>query len=401
MQFHYQTRDVTGHVLNGDVFAGDERQAIAKLRGMGLTLISIEQAEASSFLNWKPFERRVSKSEIVYLTGQLAIMLDSGVPLATALNGLSEQSPNPKLCEIISDIASAVEGGDNFSTALARHPKQFDRTYVNLMRASEASGTMPLMLERLAEMTRAEMETRQKVVGALMYPAAMLFACIASSVFLLTYVFPKLKPMFASRSLDLPTPTLVVMTISDSLIDYWYLYSAGAALAIGLVIFGKRQQWGRRMLDACVVRLPVVGSMLRKVSISRSLRTLATTVNADVPMLDALKLSGRVSNNIWYEEAWTSVADEVMSGRQIHQALDGNSLFPATLLQMIAAGESTGKLGPVLNKVSDYYDREVHQSIKTTTSMIEPLMVLIMGALIGTIALAMLLPIFKLSGHVG
>jgi len=180
-----------------------------------------------------------------------------------------------------------------------------------------------------------------------------------------------------------------------------------ARFILGLIVFttgflyARRQRWGRVALDWSWLHLPILGSVIRKVTISRSLRTLATTINAGVPMLEALQLSGGVANNIFYEETWNRVADQVTSGKQIYEALEGNRLFPSTLLQMISSGESTGKLGQVLNKVSDYYDREVATSIKSATSMIEPIMVAVMGGVIGTIALAMLLPIFTLSSHVG
>jgi type IV pilus assembly protein PilC len=248
---------------------------------------------------------------------------------------------------------------------------------------------------------QTERETRQKVVGAMIYPAAMLLMCVGTCVFLLTYVFPKLTPMFVSRQLDLPTPTKVLMFLSDAMTGRWYLFVAAAIAFVGFFLYARKQPWGRQALDWMWLRIPILGPMLRKVVLARTLRTLATTVNAGVPMLESLRLAGNVADNVWYERAWIQVAEQVTGGRQIHQALEGHPLFPPTLLQMIGSGEATGRLGQVLGRVSDAFDREVANAIKAATSMIEPLMVFVMGGVIGTIALAMLLPIFKLSGSVG
>jgi type IV pilus assembly protein PilC len=228
----------------------------------------------------------------------------------------------------------------------------------------------------------------------------MLVMCVGVSIFLLTYVFPKLTPMFAAKKMDVPKPTLIMMALSGALTNYWYLFVIGGLLLGGFLIYVRRQPWGRRAFDWLWMHLPILGPLVQKVALSRSLRTLASTINAGVPMLEALELSAGVANNHFYEQCWRNVGDQVMSGRQIHEALEGNKLIPATLQQMIASGEATGKLGQILNKVSDYFDREVANAVKSATSMIEPLMVAVMGTAIGTIALAMLLPIFKLSsGH--
>ncbi|MBA3311869.1 MAG: type II secretion system F family protein [Planctomycetaceae bacterium] len=207
--------------------------------------------------------------------------------------------------------------------------------------------------------------------------------------------------MFSARKIELPLPTKLLMFVSGALTDYWYAFIAAAVLLAAFFLYGRTQLWGRRALDWLWIRLPILGPMLKKVALSRSLRTLAATVNAGVPMLESLRLAGNVANNVWFEEAWADAAEQVTGGRQIHQSLEGHPLFPPTLLQMIGSGEATGRLGQVLTRVSDAFDREVANAIKAATSMIEPIMVFVMGGVIGTIALAMLLPIFKLSSHVG
>ncbi|MEX0718008.1 MAG: type II secretion system F family protein [Planctomycetaceae bacterium] len=402
MHFAYQARDSGGRIRDGEIAAADTDEAARLLRRDGLYLLSLKEkaADAAAGIELALFGRRVSRSDVIYFTNQLAIMVDAGVPLAEGLEGLARQTENPRFKRILSEVRTAVESGDDLSTALARFPGQFDSTYVNLVKASEVSGTLAPMLDRISTQARADLETRSKVKGALMYPGVMLLMCVSVSVFLLAYVFPKLTPMFESRSLELPGPTAFMMALSNGMIHGWYWFILGAVAVVGGFLWARKQRWGRIALDWFWIHVPIIGPLLRKVAISRSIRTLATTINAGVPVLEAMRLGSAVSGNVFYERVWEQAAERVTAGKQIHEALEGCELFPATLLQMIASGETTGKLGAVLDKVSDYFDSEVSNTVKTTTSLLEPIMVFAMGGIIGTIALAMLLPIFKLStGH--
>lgn len=399
MQFVYQARDATGKVKSGEVAAATQAEATKQLRQEGLYLLSIdEQSSAKAPSTGVTIRKRIKRSEIMYITHQLAVLTDSGVPLADTLASLSEQASNPALADVLQRIHGHVEGGEDLSVALARYPRYFDNTYVNLIKASEASGTLAHMLDRIAVQMRAELETRQRVTGALLYPASMMVMCVGVCVFLLIYVFPKLTPMFATKQMAVPTPTKVLMTLSDTLINYWYLWLLGLAVVVGGSIYARAQPWGRRALDWFLLSCPILGPMMRKVALGRSMRTLATTINAGVPVLEALELSGAVSGNSLYEQFWLEVCEQVTTGKQIHETLDDTTMIPPTVRQMIASGEATGKLGGILNKVSDYYETEIKNAIKSATSLIEPLMVFAMGGVIGTLALAMLLPIFKLSG---
>ena len=403
MSFAYQARDAAGRVREGQIAAADRSEATRQLRDEGLYPLALEdQSEATDVEEMATlFQKRISRSDVIYLTNQLAVLIDAGVPVSNALNGLARQSQNPTEQQLLQQVQHDVESGDDFSTALSRFPKQFDRTYVNLVKASEVSGTLGAMLDRLSTQMRTEWETRQKVRGALMYPAAMLMMCIAVCVFLLTYVFPKLTPMISTRGIEIPRPTRLLMMVSDAFTYQWYWILLGVTLLVTGFLYARKQPWGQNALDWLWLHVPIWGTVQRKVALGRSMRTLATTVNAGVPMLEAIQLTGGVANNVLYERCWERVGDQVAGGRQINESLEGHPLFPPTLLQMIAAGESTGKLGPVLNKVSDYYEREVANAIQSASRLIEPLMVLVMGAVIGTIALAMLLPIFQISTHVG
>jgi type IV pilus assembly protein PilC len=343
------------------------------------------------------FPRRVTRKEIVYLTDQLAVMVDTGITLANALGSINEQIDNPTLAGILADLKQRVESGEDFSTALARYPKIFDETYVQLVRASEVSGALGEMLQRICDQGRRDLEARGKVRAAMAYPAVMMLASIAASVFLLVYIFPKFTPLFAGRGIALPTPTRVMMAISDSLITYWYLaVTLPVALAGGVAWFSKTA-WGREVTDHAKLTLPVLGAMFGRAALSRSLRTLATMITSGVPMLEAIRLTGQVAGNQVYKHAWNEVAEAVTCGQQIHEVLRRRPQFPPSLVQMIAAGEQTGRLGGVLHRVSEFYDRELDAAIKAATSVIEPIMVCFMGVVVGSIAMALLLPIFTLS----
>lgn len=341
--------------------------------------------------------RRISKAEIIYVTSQLAIMVETGVTLSAALDGIVREERNPTLKRVLTDLKSSVESGEDFSTALARHPRYFDKTYVALVKASEATGSLAEMLDRISRYLRKELETRGKVRGAMAYPSVMLVMAIGVTIFLLTYVMPKFTPLFTRKGIQLPKPTIVMMSISHVLINYWYFWLAGGlAIVIGFFV-GKRTVAGRRIWDGVRINLPIVGGVLRKIVISRSLRTLGTMVKSGVSMLDALQLSADVANNYQYEQLWLRVRDQVTEGEQINTALAGDELFPPALVQMIRAGEDTGKLDVVLERVSDHFDQEIEVSLKTCTSLIEPIMIAVMGFVVGGIGMALLLPIFTLS----
>ena len=257
------------------------------------------------------------------------------------------------------------------------------------------------MLDRVAGYLRKELEARGKVRAAMAYPSVMAVMAVAVTVFLLTFVLPKFTPLFTRKGMVLPKPTRIMMWLSDALTGYWYVWAALAIAAALGFFFGRRTPQGRQAWDWIKINAPVLGAMYRKVIISRSVRTLGTLLSSGIPMLDALQLSAEVSGNVWYERLWQNVTRDVTEGKQVCESLAGETLFPPMLIQMISAGEQTGKLGPVLERVSNFYDQEVETSLKTVTSLIEPLMITVMGGVVGGIALALMLPIFQLSKSPG
>ncbi len=390
--YQYRVRDSLGKIIQGQVAAAGPDAAAQQLRRDGFSIIELDEQDDGGL-----FPRRVSKNDIVYLTSQLAVMVDTGITISTALDGILSQEKNPTLRRVLADLRTSVEGGDAFSAALAKYPKLFDKTYISLVRASEATGKLGPMLDRIAGYLRKEVDTRGKVRAAVAYPAVMLVVAISVTIFLLTYVLPKFAPLFNRRGIQLPGSTVFMMNLSEAMINYWPLWVAGAVAMVAGFFFGKRTDEGKRLWDWCKINVPLGGPMLRKVIISRSIRTLGTMLASGVPVLDALRMCADVAGNYFYERLWLHVLDQVTSGKQIWESLANNPLFPPMLVQMISTGESTGKLDIVLERVSGYYDQEVESSIKTVTSMLEPIMITVMGGVVGGIAMSLLLPIFSLS----
>jgi type IV pilus assembly protein PilC len=391
--------DANGTFPAGDAEIPGAAEFSAALRSEKFTPPAADDSEETLGISIIP--RRVKRDEIIYMTCQLAIMIDTGVTLSDALDSIIEQEGNPSFRRILKEIHSSVESGEDFSKALGKHPRLFDQTYVSLVKASESTGSLGPMLERIGDYLRKEMETRNKVRSAMAYPTVMAVMAIGVSVFLLAYVLPKFMPLFQRRGMVLPKPTAVMMAISSALTDYWYLWLAGLIVTLVLFFWGRRQPLGRRIWDGFKINMPIIGPMQRKVILSRSIRTLGAMLNGGVPMLESLELCRAVSDNYHYEKLWQHVADEVTQGNQVVKALAGNPLMPSMLVQMISAGENSGQLGNVLERVSVYFDREVENAVKTATTLIEPLMISVMGIVVGGIGLALLLPIFKLSQSPG
>lgn len=391
--FDYKGRDVLGKLHEGTLEAESRDDALARLRRDGMQILELDE-EGTGF---ELLPQGIRSSEIIFVTSQLAVMVDTGITLSVALESIAQQESNRTLKQVLTDLRSQVESGEDFSAALSRHPRYFDKTYVSLIKASEHTGTLGTMLDTIAEYQRKQLETRQKVRAAMAYPAVMLVLAIGVTIFLLTYVMPKFQPLFQRKGIKLPVMTRFLMAASHALIDYWYLWLLAAIVATVAFIVARRTDEGRKFFDWLKINFPLLGPLNRKVILSRSVRTLGTMVAAGVSMLDCIRLAAEVAGNSYYQQVWIGVLDKITQGDRIADSLRGNPLFPPTLVQMINSGEETAKLDSVLAKVSVYYDREVETSIKATTSMIEPLLIVFMGGVVGSIAMGLLLPIFQLS----
>ena len=401
--YRFQARNGQG-VVDGVLEAGDAATAAAMLRGKGLHVMQLSPATSgsslksmSSMLNWSSGP---SKKDILDFTTQLAVMIRAGISIRQALEGIAEQTTNARFKAILMEIKADIEGGRQFSEAIAKHPKLFGPLYISMVKASEMSGAFARMLDRIAAYLTQELETRKMVVGASIYPGIIATMAIGVTVFLLTFVLPRFAGVFEGKEEALPAPTKFLMSVSDFMVGYWWVLLLVAGGAIASLLLFIKTELGGFWWDRFKLSMPVAKRMFRALYISRSLHTMGELLNAGVPMLDTLAITGDISGNRLFRKMWRGVHSSVRQGRKIQTHLNKSKLLPKSVVQMVAAGEDSGKLGEVLEEVSDYYHRVLREAIKAVTSMIEPLMIVIMGSVVGFIAMAIILPIFKMSSLV-
>lgn len=401
--YRYQVRTNANQVQIGVVSAESLPTAAAVLRNQGMHVLSltpIVAGVAGTGLGQRLRELNSGKPKqkhVLDFTQQLSVMIKAGINLRAALEGIADQTEHPAFKKIINGLKTDVESGKQFSDAIARHPKLFGPLYVNMVRASEMSGSFAKMLDRIGSYIAQQIETRKMVVGASIYPAVIGTMAVAVTIFLLTFVLPKFYKVFEGKEEILPWATKFLMNSSKMLVGNWpYIAAGAAALGGGLFAFIKTEL-GAFWLDKAKLTLPVLRVMFRSLYISRSLHTMGQLINAGVPMLDTLAITGDISGNRLYRTMWRSVYGSVKQGKKITAPLQKTKLLPRAVSQMIAAGEESGKLGEVLDEISQYYQKQLKDHIKAVTSMIEPIMIICMGGVVGFIAMAIILPIFKMS----
>ena len=401
--YKYSVRDASGKVQNGTLSSESLEAAASILRGQGLRIVSIAPVVAGidkDKLFQKLSELNAGKpkaSHILDFTTQLAVMMRAGINLRSALDGIADQTSHATFKKIVLQIKADVEAGKQFSEGLARHPKQFGKMYVNMVRASEMSGSFSEMLDRIAAYIQQEMETRRMVIGAAIYPAVIGTMAVVVTVFLLTFVLPKFKAVFEGKEDALPASTKFLMGLSEFLQMQWPYIVAGV-FGLGMAGFlALKTEPGGLLADRMKLTLPVFKNMFRSLYISRSLHTKGQLINAGVPMLDTLAITGDISGNRLYKAMWRNVYMSVKQGKKIALPLSKTTLLPRAVVQMISAGEESGKLGEVLDEVSVYYAKQLKDQIKAVTSLIEPVMIIVMGGIVGFIAMAIILPIFRMS----
>ncbi len=394
--FTYRAKSPLGKIIEGSIQGESEAEVVARLKRDGLLPLEVQAEEEEESEGISLF-RRVRRSELIYATNQLAILTEAGISLAPALAAAIEEERNSHLKSILEEVKTRVEGGEDLSAALARHDDVFDQVYVALVRAGEKTGALGEMLVRVAASLQAEHETRGKIRAAMIYPCVMLAVAIGVTIFLLTFVLPKFVPVFETRHMELPTITKVVLRVSDVVThNYPYLLGAvGAFVATWWAL--KQSEAGRAGLDRLRLALPVIGAIYRKIILCRCVRILGTMLGAGVPLLEAVELTGDAAANSLHKQAWEAVKRDLVEGKSLGDAMRRQNVFPRILIQMVAAGEATGKLDQVLVKMATFYDRELETAVKTAVSLIEPAMIIVMGGVVGTIGLALLLPIFSLS----
>jgi type IV pilus assembly protein PilC len=401
-QYRFQVRNARGETVGGVLAAESVAGAAQVLRGRGDHILQLAPA-AGGESAWKrlneslSFSAGPSQKDILDFTTQLAVMIRAGISIRSALEGIAEQVANAKFKRILMQIKGDVESGRQFSEAIARHPKLFGPLYVSMVRASEMSGSFGRMLDRIANYLAQEAETRRMVVGASIYPGIIALMAIGTTVFLLTFVLPSFAGVFKGKEEALPGPTIFLLGLSKFMIEYWWLILAAVgATAFGFISF-IRTDFGGFWWDRFKISAPVLKRMFRALYLSRSLQTMGELLNAGVPMLDTLAITGDVAGNRHYKRLWRSVHSSVKQGKQLQTQLARSPLLPRSVVQMVSAGEESGRLGEVLDEISGYYAKALRDAIKAVTGMIEPIMIVLMGSIVGFIAMAIILPIFKMS----
>jgi type IV pilus assembly protein PilC len=398
--YQYVARDQAGGSLTGEIAAANETEAARRLRDEGKFVVRLDaQAARAGHRADAPSVRtgRVKKVEVIYFASQMAIMVETGVPVADALDGIIRQTSPGPFKRVLTELLRQVEGGSQFSEALARHPKVFGSMFINLVRASEMSGRLGETLSSVAAYMTRQREIVAKVRGALIYPMVLVAMSIGMVVFLMTYMLPKFIIIYKGKMDLLPRPTKILIAISNFMVDYWWAWSGALALIIVGMLLSLRTVRGRRIRDWLALHAPLIGPMYSKTLVTRSLQTIGTLTDSGVSVLDTISITRRIIRNSYFRELWDRIDTSLQRGQQLSAPMYSTKLFPRPIVQMIEAGERSGKVGMVMRKVSVFLEEELEHTIRSTTRMIEPIMISLMGVIVGSIAIAMLLPIFSMS----
>jgi type IV pilus assembly protein PilC len=397
--YRYEAKDSAGKQVAGVLNASTLAEASSQLRSGGKYIIAlaVENERGSKKAGGFSLSFGPGAKDVHGFTSQLSVMIKAGISLRAAVEGISEQVENPKFKAMLIQIKKDLESGRQFSDALGRYPKTFSTLYVNMVRASEMSGGLSRMLERIAGYLGQQIETMAMVRGAMIYPGIIGGLAVFTTVFLLTFVLPRFMTIFQGKEDALPLPTKMLLGASSFMTNYWYILLAAVIAAAWGLYLTLKTAWGRLTFDKIKLTVPVFKKLFRALYISRSLHTMGQLINAGVPMLDTIHITAEISGNALYRRLWRNVHASVKQGKKVSAPLQSSRLLPRSVVQMIGAGEESGKLGEVLDEVSEYYSRELKNVIKSCTAMIEPLMIVAMGSVVGFIAMSIILPIFKLS----
>jgi type IV pilus assembly protein PilC len=341
-----------------------------------------------------------SRKDILNFTNQLAVMIKAGISLQDSLESIGSNLKKRKFREIVIDLKNRIESGQSFSQALSEHQDVFSNLYINMVAAAEISGSLSSMLQQLAGYLDQEADTRSQVIGAMVYPIIIAVMAVSVTVFLLTFVLPRFLTVFEGKEHLLPAPTKIIMATSIFMRGYWYILLPAVGAAFVVFLYFIKTPVGRLWWDQTKLRIPLLRTLCRSLYITRSLHTMGVLTNAGVPVLDTLSITSQISGNVLYEKMWRGVHESVRQGNKIATSLSNYELMPSNVVQMIQSGEDSGSLSEVLKDVSDFYARELKTVIKAVTSMIEPIMIVLMGVLVGFIAMSIILPIFKMSSLV-
>jgi len=392
--YGWEGKDKTGKLIRGEMRAAGVASVSAQLRRQGIIVSKIKRTRFSG--------KSVTEKDITLFTRQLATMLKSGVPLLQAFDIVGKGHDNPSVSRLLADIKSDVETGSSLEMAFRKFPLYFDDLYCNLIGAGETAGILDALLERLATYKEKIQAIKGKIKSALFYPVSILVVAFVITAVIMIFVIPAFKQLFSSFGADLPAPTLVVMAMSDFVVAWWWaIISILGGAIYAFFYFWKRNKYMQRLIDVWLLKLPIFGIIVRKASIARWSRTLATMFAAGVPLVEAFDSVAGAAGNAVYYDATKVIQHEVTNGVSLTVAMQNTEIFPSMVLQMVAIGEESGSLDSMLSKVADFYEAEVDNAVEALSSLMEPIIMVVLGTLIGGMVVAMYLPIFKMGQVVG
>ena len=388
--FSWEGRDRAGKILKGDMRASGEAVVQSVLRRQGIAVMKVKRQRAG-------LGGKISDKDITLFTRQLATMMKAGVPLLQAFDIVGKGHSNPAVARLLLDVKTEVETGSALATAFRKYPLYFDALFCNLVGAGEAAGILDSLLDRLATYKEKILAIKSKIKSALFYPISIIVVAFIITAVIMIFVIPAFKDLFSSFGADLPAPTLFVMAVSDYFVKFWYLIFGGIGFGVWFFFYTwKRSAKMQASMDRMFLKLPVFGDVIRKATMARWTRTLATMFAAGVPLVEALDSVGGASGNYVYVEATKKIQQEVSTGTSLTVAMQNSNVFPNMVIQMVAIGEESGSLDAMLSKVSDFYEAEVDDAVEALSSLMEPMILVVLGTLIGGMVIAMYLPIFKL-----
>lgn len=388
--FVWEGRDRSGKIIKGEVKAGGEAVVTATLRRQGINVIKVKRQRLGA-------GKKVTDADITFFTRQLATMMKAGVPLLQAFDIVGKGHSNPNVTRLLMDVKTDVETGSSLNQAFRKFPLYFDNLFCNLVGAGEQAGILDTLLDRLATYKEKTVGIKKKIKSALFYPVSIIVVAFIITAVIMIFVIPAFKELFTSFGADLPTPTLIVMAISDVFVKYWWAIFGGIGGGIYFFMYTwKRSRKLQKVMDRLFLRLPIFGSVIEKGVLARWARTLATMFAAGVPLVESLDSVGGASGNIVFEEATKKIRDEVSNGQGLTVSMQNTGVFPNMMLQMTAIGEESGSLDAMLSKVADFYEEEVDNAVKALSSLMEPIIMAVLGVIIGGLVISMYLPIFKM-----
>lgn len=398
LKFKYKAVDLGGEVVEGHQVAETKDEVLSLLRSRGHTPVRVQSVEqqGTDVSDMTLFLPKVKSKDLAVFTKQLYTMLNAGMPLLTSLEVLEQQSENRTLREALDDMATEVRKGEVLSIAMERHRKVFPPLLTNMVASGEMTGNLDGVLDKMSAHYDKETKINAKIKGALVYPAVLSIFAVTVVIFLLTFVMPTFIGMFEGSGVPLPGPTQVLIAISNSIQSFWYLY----ILAIGGIVYAIRKYIqtpeGKLRVDSVLLRLPIIGTSLKKIATSRFTRTLSTLIGSGIPIVEAIEASGNVTGNMVVIKRLERVTEDIKKGTSLSKLLKRMDIFPPMMISMVGIGEESGALEEMLGKTADFYDDELEASLQRMVTLLEPLMIIVMGLIVGFIVISMMLPLFDM-----